>query len=136
AVRAHLTSPGIAGDPTNLPLRAHEILEDALRDHLSGLDGQGGGAAYAETYADLQATRAVLGQLSPLISARAPGLLPAARAQLDRLQRALLSTRSGRRWRSPGATPLAGRQQVNAAIGALLETLSSVPDLLEIPPTH
>jgi hypothetical protein len=25
---------------------------------------------------------------------------------------------------------------VNSATGALLETLSSVPDLLEIPPTH
>ncbi|HSS87774.1 MAG TPA: iron uptake transporter permease EfeU, partial [Streptosporangiaceae bacterium] len=92
AVRRNLTSADIAGDPTNLPLRAHEILEDALRDHLSGLDDQGGGAAYAETYADLQATRAVLGELSPLISARAPDLLPTARAQLDALQRALLST--------------------------------------------
>jgi high-affinity iron transporter len=136
AVRASLTSPDIAGDPTNLPLRAHEILEDALRDHLSGIDDQGGGAAYAETYADLQATRAVLGELSPLISARAPKLLPAAQAQLDELRQALLSTRSGGRWQVPGATPLAARQRVNAAIGALLETLSSVPDLLEIPPTH
>jgi high-affinity iron transporter len=136
AVRTNLASPDIAGDPANLPLRAHEILEDALRDHLSGLDDQGAGAAYAETYADLQATRAVLGGLSPLISARAPDLLPAARAQLDALQRALLATRAGGRWRSPAATPLAARQRVNAATGALLETLSSVPDLLEIPPTH
>ena len=96
AVRTNLTSADIAGDPTNLPLRAHEILEDALRDHLSGIDDQGGGAAYAETYADLQATRAVLEQLSPLISARAPKLLPAARAQLDVLQQALLSN-PGRR---------------------------------------
>jgi high-affinity iron transporter len=136
AVRKNLTSPDIAGDPTNLPLRAHEILEDALRDHLSGIDDQGGGAAYAETYADLQATRAVLGELSALISARAPELLPAARAQMDALQRALLAARAGGRWQSPGSAPLAVRQQVNAAIGALLETLSSVPDLLEIPPTH
>jgi len=135
-VRTDLTSPGIAGDPANLPLRAHEILEDALRDHLSGIDDQGGGAAYAETYADLQATRAVLKELSPLISVRAPDLLPAARAQLDVLQQALLSTRAGGQWRSPGATPLTARQQVNAAIGALMETLSSVPDLLEIPPTR
>jgi high-affinity iron transporter len=136
AVRTNLTSADIAGDPTNLPLRAHEILEDALRDHLSGIDDQGGGAAYAETYADLQATRAVLEQLSPLISARAPKLLPAARAQLDALQQALLSARVGGQWQSLSATPLAARQRVNAAIGALLETLSSVPDLLEIPPTH
>lgn len=41
-VRKNLTSPDIAGDPANLPLRAHEILEDALRDHLSGSDDQGG----------------------------------------------------------------------------------------------
>ena len=46
AVRKNLTSDDLAGDPTNLPLRAHEILEDALRDHLSGLDDQGSGAAY------------------------------------------------------------------------------------------
>ena len=136
AVRKNLTSADIAGDPTNLPLRAHEILEDALRDHLSGIDDQGGGAAYAETYADLQATRAVLGELSPLISARAPELLPTARAQLDALQQALLATRAGGQWQSLSATPLAARQRVNGAIGALLETLSSVPDLLEIPPTH
>jgi high-affinity iron transporter len=78
----------------------------------------------------------VLGELSPLISARAPKLLPTARAQLYALQQALLSARVGGRWQSLGATPLAARQRVNAAIGALLETLSSVPDLLEIPPTH
>jgi high-affinity iron transporter len=78
----------------------------------------------------------VLEQLSPLISARAPKLLPAARARLDVLRQALLSTRADGQWQSPSATPLAVRQRVNAAIGALLETLSSVPDLLEIPPTH
>src|SRR5262249_5638105 len=128
AVRRNLTSADIAGDPANLPLRAHEILEDAVRDHLSGIDDQGGGAAYAGTYADGPATRARLAEPSPHNSARAPQLLPAARAQLDALQQALLSTRA--------TTALAARQRVNAAIGALLETLSSVPDLLEISPTH
>jgi len=136
AVRKNLTSGDIAGDPTNLPLRAHEIVEDALRDHLSGIDDQGSGAAYPETYADLQATRAVLGELSPLIAARAPKLLPTARAQLDALQQALLAARADGRWERLSATPLAARQRVDAAAGALLQTLSSVPDLLEIPPTH
>ena len=135
-VRKNLTSADIAGDPANLPLRAHEILEDALRDHLSGIDDQGAGAAYAETYADLQAARAVLDDLSPLISVRAPKLLPAARAQLDALQQALLSARAGGQWQAPGTTALAARQRVNATIGVVLETLSSVPDLLEIPLTH
>src|SRR5262249_37229700 len=123
AVPRHLTSARIAGDPGNLPPRPPQIPQDAPRGPPSRGDDQGGGAAYAETYADLQATRAVLGQLSPLISARAPKLLPAARAQLGALQQALLSTRAGGQWQAPGATPLAARQRVNAAIGALLETL-------------
>jgi high-affinity iron transporter len=136
AVRKNLTSDDLAGDPTNLPLRSHEILEDALRDHLSGLDDQGSGAAFAETYANLQVTRVVLGELASLINARAPKLLPAARTQMDALQQALLATRAAGQWESPGSAPLLVRQQVNAAIGALLETLSQVPDLLEVPPTH
>jgi high-affinity iron transporter len=136
AVRKNLTSDDLTGDPTNLPLRAHEILEDALRDHLSGLDDQGSGAAFAETYADLQVTRVVLGKLAPLIDARTPKLLPAARTQMDALQQALLATRAAGQWEPPGSAPLLVRQQVNAAIGALLETLSQVPDLLEVPPTH
>ena len=82
-VRRNLTSDDLAGDPANLPVRAHEILEDALRDHLSGIDDQGGGAAFAETYADVQVTRAVLGYLTPLINARQPGLPAIADSQLD-----------------------------------------------------
>jgi high-affinity iron transporter len=121
-------------DPTDLPLRAHEILEDALRDRLTGMADEGSGAAYPETYADLQGTRVVLGELAPLIAARAPDLMPTVTAQLSTLQTALLSTRSLGQWRSLADTPLAARQHVDAAIGAALETLSRVPDLLEVPP--
>lgn len=135
-VRKNLTSDDIAGDPTNLPLRAHEVLEDALRDHLSGLDDQGGGAAYAMTYADTQVTRTVLGDLATLITARNPTLVATANRQLDTLQRALLATRSGDSWQPADQVDLIHRQSVNGAIGSLLETLSAVPDLLEIPPTR
>jgi len=135
-VQQNLTSSDLAGDPTNLPLRAHEILEDALRDHLSGIDDEGSGDAYPATYADLQVTRVVLGELAPLISERAPRLLPTARAQMNTLERALLATRAHGQWASISSASLSQRQRVDGAIGAVLETLSSVPDLLEIPPTH
>ena len=135
-VRKNLTSDDLAGDPANLPIRAHEILEDALRDHLSGIDDQGSGDAYPETFADLQVTRVVLGELAPLITARAPGLLPAAQAQLNALQTALLATQVHGRWTTLSSASLATRQRVDGTIGALLETLSSVPDLLEVPPAH
>ena len=135
-VQKDLTSDDLAGDPTNLPIRAHEILEDALRDHLSGVDDQGSGDAYPETYADLQVTRVVLSELAPLLTARAPKLLPTVQAQLNTLQTTLLATQVHGRWTSLSSVSLAMRQQVDGALGALLETLSSVPDLLEVPPTH
>jgi high-affinity iron transporter len=50
------------------------------------------------------------------------------------LERALLAARSVARWRPTVQAPLAARQAVNSATGALLETLSSVPDLLEVRP--
>ena len=136
AVRKNLGRDDLAGDPASLPVRAHEILEDALRDHLSGLDDQGGGSPFAQTYADLQVTREVLGELSPLITARQPDLLPTASTQLNALRQALLATYVNGQWQSPRAVPRPEREQVDAAVGALLETLSAVPDLLEVPPTR
>jgi high-affinity iron transporter len=135
ALQGQLTTAGAAGDPANLPVRAHEILEDALRDHLSGLDDEGAGAAYPETYADTQVTATILGYLQPLITARAPKLMPVLRTQLAALQAALLATRSGGQWVPVSQVPLPSREQVDSAIGALLQNLSAVPDLLAVPPS-
>jgi len=136
-VQKNLTSDDLAGDPTQLPLRVHEIIEDALRDHLSGIDDEGGNAAYAQTWADTQVDRVVLGYESALINERDPGLVATAQSELATLDSALLATKtSGGQWQSLTAVSLGQRQHVNAAIGALLETLAVVPDLLEVPPTH
>jgi high-affinity iron transporter len=131
-VRKNLTSDNLAGDPTQLPIRAHEILEDALRDHLSGVDDQGAGAAYPMTYADLQVDEVVVGYLSSLISTRQAGLLQTIQSEQATLAQALLATRSGSQWLSPTQVSLSKRQAVDSAIGVLLESLSSVPDLLEV----
>ena len=121
-------------DPTDLPIRAQEILEDALRDHLSAMSDFGSGSSYALTLANVDVTRTVLEVLAPLIDARAPTLLADVHPQLDALEAALLATRDRRRWRSVADTPLAPRQHVTAAIGESLETLASIPTLLEVPP--
>jgi high-affinity iron transporter len=135
-VRQNLTSGDLAGDPANLPVRTHEILEDAQRDHLSGIDDQGGGAAFAQTYADVDVTRAVLGYLAPLINARQPGLPAIADSQLDILDGALLATRAEGQWEPLAAVSAAPREHVDAAIDAVLETLAAVPDLLEVRPAR
>jgi high-affinity iron transporter len=134
--KQHLASDDQAGDPTNLPIRAHEIVEDALRDHLSGIDNEGAGAAYPETYADTQVDQAVLGELRALIAARDPKVLPVLDSGLAHLQAALLATKADGQWRPVSEVSLAAREQVDSAIGALLQNLATVPSLLEVPPTH
>ena len=125
--------PQITVDPTDMPVRAHEILEDALRDHLTGMTDEGAGAAYAETYADVQGTQVVLGMLQTQIDARRPALLTTVDAQLTTLSQALLGTQTNGQWQSLNGTPLAAQQKVTAAIGAVLENLSIIPDILEVP---
>jgi len=100
------------------------------------MDDQGGGAAFAQTYADVQVTRAILGYLAPLIDARQPGLVTTLTTELDTLDQALLATQANGAWTSLGAAPQSAREHVDAAIGAELESAASVPDLLEVPPTH
>jgi high-affinity iron transporter len=135
-VRKNLDTDDLAGDPTNLPIRGHEIMEDALRDHLSGMDDEGAGAAYPMTAADVQIDRTAIGWMAPLLNQREPGLVTTIDSQLNALQSALDATRDGSGWDTLSSVPLLTRQHVDASIGALLETLSSVPDLLEVPPAH
>jgi high-affinity iron transporter len=88
------------------------------------------------TYADTQVDRTVLGYLAGLLNQRDPGLVATAGSQLSALDRALLATKANGQWQSLTAVSLDQRQHVNASIGALLETLASVPDVLEVPVTH
>lgn len=119
--------PTVTANPGDLPLRAHEILEDSLRDKLSGASGQGAHTGYQETLADIEGTRVVLDELTPLLAPRRPDLVPTAKRQLGTLEQVLKATTSG-----PATAPLAERQRVNAATGQVLETLSVIPDLLEV----
>ncbi|WP_255663873.1 iron uptake transporter permease EfeU [Nocardia sp. JCM 34519.1] len=131
AMQQNLGSTDLAGQPTNLPIRAHEILEDALRDHLTGLDDLGSGSAYPATLADIDVTRVVLDQLGQLVDEREPKLRATINARLDTLRNALLATQDNGRWRAPAQTPQQARQAVLAAIGGALEQLDRVPRLLE-----
>jgi high-affinity iron transporter len=89
---------------------------------------QGAGSGYAETLADVDGTRVVLGELQSLINERKPGLVAAVTPQLDALQSTLQAVQQY----DPTTAPIAVRQRVNAAVGQVLETISPVPDLLEI----
>jgi high-affinity iron transporter len=120
-------------EPADQTKRPHEILEDMLRFQLAGYTNQGAGTEYAETAASVEATRAVLGQFAPLITPRAPKLLEQADSDLDTLDAALRATQSGGRWVPLAQVPAAQRNAVSAALGQALETLASVPLVIELP---
>ena len=113
-------------------LRVHEIIEDAVRDSLSGNDEYGSGTALASVIADVAATREVLTLLAPLITKRAPHLVAKARHDLARLAAVARTGKRHGHWTAVGALPRARRQQVNAAAGAADERLAPIPGLLRI----
>ncbi|GHG55724.1 hypothetical protein GCM10012320_27760 [Sinomonas cellulolyticus] len=128
ALEAHL--PETAVEPADMPLRLHEILEDSVRDHLSGLGDQGSGMALALTSADVDATQEVLGLLRGLLEGRRKGYPAAVDAQLRQLSAAVDAARSpSGEWVPYRDVPLEQRQHVNGAIGRALESLALAPAL-------
>ncbi|RPE46396.1 high-affinity iron transporter [Streptomyces sp. Ag109_O5-1] len=119
-------------DPGDLPLRAHEILENTLQFELTADTDLGSGTNLATANANLAGTNELLTVLRPLLTARAPKLLPTVDADIARLQKLLDAEHQGVVWTSVETLDAATRQQLNGATGQLLEDLAPVPDLLEI----
>jgi len=118
-------------DPGDLPLRSHEILENAMEFQLSGTDDYGSGTTLATVYANTQGTVAVLGTITALIGPRDPALLGSIDQWIATVQRELLACRApDGRWTPVAALPRAQRQTLDGDLGELLEQLSSVPNLL------
>jgi high-affinity iron transporter len=118
--------------PAELPLRTHEILEDSQRDELSGDDDYGSGTDMASVQADVEGERVLLQILAPLLKERAPDLVSRVTAQLDRLDAALAATQQGGQWVAVARVPLAQREQVDGALGAALEILAVIPDVMPV----
>ncbi|HTZ45646.1 MAG TPA: EfeM/EfeO family lipoprotein [Jatrophihabitans sp.] len=118
--------------PTDMPIRCHEILEDSLRDHLTGQSDYGSGMAYALTSADVLATRELMSLLKPLLPPAPPGhsLDDLSAAALNVLDAALAATQVHGAWPSYPSLTKQQRQPVNGAIGGALEVLSRYPSTL------
>jgi len=121
-----VTGAGIA----NWVLRPHEILEDAMRDTLTGDDDYGSGTGLASITADVSAVRELLGLLAPALNPLAPQLVARANGQLNAVLDAVGQTQANGTWVAVSALPTVAREQVDAAVGAALATLAPIPDLL------
>ena len=83
--------PGVEEDLTDLGLRTHEILENALEFQLTGHDDYGSGTTLATTNANITGTYELLGILRPLLVPRYRGL-PSAYAWLSAAHAAAASS--------------------------------------------
>jgi iron uptake system EfeUOB component EfeO/EfeM len=127
--------PDLETDPAELPLRAHEILENTLEFELTGATDMGSHTGLATARANVDGTAAVLEALRSLLATHEAGLLTTVDAGLARLTRLLDSLhRADGRWAPMSELTLGERQSLDGAVGGLLETLAPIPDLLELPP--
>jgi iron uptake system EfeUOB component EfeO/EfeM len=125
------TVPRMEITPLDYAIRAHEILEDAQRDMLSGAAAPYSGAGVRATAASVDATDAVIGTLRPLLAGRS-GLGPVEYGLLS-LHRELNEIRDahGGEWPRLDALTRRQRQRLNGRLGAGLELLARVPHALE-----
>lgn len=105
--------------PADLPLRAHEILENTLQFQLTGEADQGSGTTLHTAAANLEGTRELVDLLRPLLRPRYPGLA-GVDAWMDRMA-ALLKGRS-----SVDRLSRSDRERLNGTAGELLERLAPI----------
>jgi high-affinity iron transporter len=111
-------------------LRPHEVLEDAMRDTLTGDDDYGSGTGLASITADVSAVSEMLSLLAPVLDPLAPHLVARANGQLSAILAAVDQTLRNGAWVAVSDLPTLARERVDAAVGAALETLAPIPDLL------
>ncbi|MFZ1996059.1 MAG: EfeM/EfeO family lipoprotein [Solirubrobacteraceae bacterium] len=140
--RMRAVLPTVSIDPLDYATRAHEILEDAVRDLLSGADVPWSDEGVLGTYAGLQATQAVLNTLKPILNTttivqgysapeqRSSAAVDADLAGLNGVLRSLAAGNGGVMPTNPQLTQ-AQTEHLDGAVGQALEGLAQVPGMLE-----
>ncbi|HZX04524.1 EfeM/EfeO family lipoprotein [Kribbella sp.] len=114
-------------DPNDLGLRAHEIMENALQFELTGENDQGSGTSLNTALANLNGTATVLAILDPVLKPRYADL-PQVQKWIARV-RVLLAANQN----TPvGKLDHTTRQQLNGAVGELLEKLAPVAAICDV----
>jgi hypothetical protein len=128
--------PTVEIDPLDYATRAHEILEDAQRDFLSGTDVPWSRAGVLATAAGLTATEEVVSTLTPVLEQR-DGTLLDVNNWLYRLQSVFGRLRADHGGTLPtlGQLTFSERELLNGALAGALVPLSQIPGSLETTPT-
>lgn len=130
--RLRAMMPKVQISPLDYATRAHEILEDAVRDLLSGTDVPWSGAGVVGTNAGLVATTEIVNTLAPVLNVR-EGVLATVRSDLSGLRTTLESIARAHGGQLPTDAGLSQMQseELDASTGQALEGLAQVPGALE-----
>ena len=112
--------------PNDLPLRAHEIIENTLQFQLTGAADLGSGTTLATAYANLDGDQEVLDVIAPVISTRDGSW--ASIAQWEALTRSDVekAKRADGTWIAVADLDPALAHRIDADFGGLLEALAPV----------
>jgi iron uptake system component EfeO len=117
---------------SDLGLRTHEILENALQFQLTGHDDYGSGTTLATTLANIEGTRELLQVLHPLLVPRDAGL-PQVYVWLNRLQVLILAARQPKgSWTPVSELSTSQREQIDSAAGEALQALAQIAAIFEV----
>ncbi len=124
-----------ATDPTELTIRVHEILENALQFELTGQTDQGSHTNLATARANVDGTRTALAAVTPLLQANDPHLLATASADLDLSAQRLDALRlPDGSWPPLSSLTQSQRELIDGTFSQTVEDLSPIPDVLELTP--
>jgi iron uptake system EfeUOB component EfeO/EfeM len=117
--------------PLDFVTRAHEVLEDAQRDFMSGADVPWSGEGLLATASGLRATRELIATLGPLL--RGKDATDPVKLGLARLGTALAAVHREPGGRLPELRKLTRgeRESVDGALSFALERLAAIPGSLE-----
>jgi hypothetical protein len=125
------TLPTVAISPLDYATRAHETLEDAQRDFMSGTDVPWSAAGVLGTEAGVIATREVISTLVPLMQGR-DNTLVEVQNWLGQLQSTLVAVRRpDGTWPSLTQLSQMQRERINGVLAGTLGALQDVPGTLE-----
>ena len=124
--------PGMEEDLTDLGLRTHEILENALEFQLTGHDDYGSGTTLATTDANITGTYELLSILRPLLVPRYRGL-PSGVHLAEPAAHACCWPGSGQHgsWTPVSQLSPTQREQIDAAASQALEDLAPIAVITE-----
>ena len=120
--------------PNDVSLRTHEILENTLQFELTGDTDEGSHTNLATVRANVDGTRMAFSAITPLLQQRNPALVKTTTDDLNNLATLLDTYDVNGTWRPLDDLTHAQREQLDSTVSQLLETVSPIPDVLELGP--